>query len=144
MKGWGSHWGCVLVFLACELHDSWVPANSGLRLHKNQAFFFFLELSPAADVWPSAVIANKSVEELFIHRAVVCARIHVHVHTCGGEVRWGLYEFLSCAASLSGCLHVKSCSCVRVAGKWKPVPIFIFLLTSFPLLAPLNHCDTIP
>lgn len=41
--------GAVLVFCVCELHDSWVPANSSLKLHKKRVFFF-LELSPSADV----------------------------------------------------------------------------------------------
>lgn len=41
--------GGVLVSCVCELHDSWAPANSRLKLHKKRAFFF-LELSPSADV----------------------------------------------------------------------------------------------
>lgn len=38
--------GGVLVSCVCELHDSWAPANSRLKLHKKRSFFFSWNSAP--------------------------------------------------------------------------------------------------
>lgn len=56
------------------------------QLHKNS--FFFLEFRPAADVWPSAVIANKRGGDVYSHRGL-CRGCRPPGLPC----RWGCQRF---------------------------------------------------